>query len=163
MSAAQYRKYLAEQKPRSIQHKMGWPTSAEFKEAVRLPDRTLKLPFTLRLPMPPRELWPNSRANRFVRQRVKAAYKKECHFVALIAGGGGVPIKDKLIVDLRFVFTRSHRRADNDNLVASMKAALDALNELIWEDDAQVAIGAVEQVIGDLPGREWVELEIRWV
>lgn len=127
-------------------------------------DGTLRLPFTLCLPMPPRELWPNGRTHWRVKMRIIEDYKRECWMVARAACGKLTPIKGPLLVDLRFVFTPRHRRSDDDNLKASVKATIDSLSGLVWVDDRQVKIGTAEQVVESVPGlHEWVEMTIKAV
>ena len=141
-----------------------FPTMAQKQTAIRLPDGTLKLPFMLCLPMPPRELWPNGRTHWRVKMRIVEEYKRECFMTARGTCGKLTPINNELIVDLRFVFTPRHRQSDDDNLKASVKATLDSLSGFVWVDDQQVTIGTAVQVIESVPGlHEWVELTIKEV
>ena len=125
-------------------------------------DGQLILPFTLCLPVPPRALWGNGRVHWRAKQNIKESYKRECQEILMLMFRGLKPIKRPLVIDLRYVFTPSHRcPADDDNLIIAFKAGRDALNGVVWCDDRQVRTGRVTQVVEKSPGLlEWLEVTI---
>ncbi len=85
------------------------------------------------LPWPPKELSPNARPHRMELARVKKRYRKACSNTALVQGAGPI---EAASLSMRLVFVPPDRRArDVDNCVASLKAGLDGLADVLMVDD----------------------------
>ena len=97
----------------------------------------------MRLDWPADELNPNARPHYLTLAREKRAAKRQAHFAAWAAQwhlqrelvAGETPLQ----VHLRFV-PPSVRNRDEDNLVASMKAALDGLATALCVNDSRFRI-----------------------
>jgi crossover junction endodeoxyribonuclease RusA len=97
----------------------------------------------VRLAWPAHELSPNARVHHMTHARAKKAAKRQAHFAAWEAHwhlqrdlvAGDAPLQ----VHLRFV-PPYHRARDEDNAVASMKAALDGLAAALCIDDRRFRI-----------------------
>jgi crossover junction endodeoxyribonuclease RusA len=94
------------------------------------------------LPLPAKNLSPNSRCH----WRAKAAAVKAYRSAALIAAyAKGKPRFESANVQCKFYF-RDSRRRDGDNLLASMKSAFDGLVDAgIFSDDAGLTHLPVEK------------------
>lgn len=90
------------------------------------------------LPWPPTELSPNGRLHWRQLAEAKAAYKHACKVQAKEQGLKPV-VADKLLVTLVF-YPPTRRKFDLDNLLARMKAGLDALSDVLMVDDYKWAI-----------------------
>lgn len=94
-------------------------------------------PITVTLPLPPNELKPNARPHHMAKANKVKKYRLTAQLQALHAGGSG-----------RFWTTASikidyyHRTAafmDRDNIIATMKAAIDGLTDAgVLDDDRDV-------------------------
>lgn len=92
------------------------------------------------LPYPPAKLSPNSRCHWAQKARVFAAYKFQCH--ALLSQHRPA-LWGRDSFELRFLPPDRHRR-DLDNMLASSKAALDALSEVCGVDDSKFSLKIVK-------------------
>jgi crossover junction endodeoxyribonuclease RusA len=85
------------------------------------------------LPWPPAKLSPNARAHWAVKAKAFKTYKFQC-FALLSQHRDALRGRDSF--GLKFLPPDKHRR-DLDNMLASSKAALDALSEVTGVDDSQ--------------------------
>lgn len=92
----------------------------------------------IELPWPPRELSPNARPHWAQLAKAKKQYRLLCFVLARRAGvrGGMVTADKRLRVAMTF-YPPVKRHRDKDNLLASMKAALDGLADALLVDDRQ--------------------------
>lgn len=102
----------------------------------------------LELPWPPKELSPNDTSHWAKKARAKKAYGMAAHF-SCFAIGNHRPKTQSVKVTLTFCPPNRIRR-DLDNMLASMKSALDGISSAIDIDDSlfQIAIGWGEIVKG---------------
>ena len=83
--------------------------------------------------LPPRELSPNARLNRFRQNRVKRRVQDD--IIALMLEQGW-PMRPMPQADIHVSFGLPDKRVrDMDNLISSCKAMLDALKTRVIEDD----------------------------
>lgn len=96
---------------------------------------------TVTLPWPDKALSPNGGGRSWQKKhRVKKAYKRECWAELKAQGVRNAPA-GRLSVAL--TFHPPHVRAyDQDNLIARMKAGLDALSDVLGVDDSLFELGA---------------------
>jgi crossover junction endodeoxyribonuclease RusA len=112
-------------------------------------------PIRLELPWPPAQLSPNARVGWQTKARATKAYRNDCMWVAYAYrnrkkfSGDPLPEFGAAPVTVTPVFyTRTRQRMDIDNLVASIKSALDGLTGAgYWADDSQVSLGAPRREI----------------
>lgn len=90
---------------------------------------------SLDLPWPSKDLQPNARVNRFVKARAVKKARADATWCAKAAGIGRIEAK-KLLVTLTFTPPNRIRR-DTDNLLASMKAAIDGIADATGVDDSK--------------------------
>lgn len=89
------------------------------------------------LPWPPTQLSPNSTHHWAVKNLHRQRYKQTCYWLAFEAGiRPNVKYKGPFAVHLKFI-PPTRRRRDEDNLVASMKAAIDGLAQAMGVDDSE--------------------------
>ncbi len=93
---------------------------------------------TIELPWPPKALSPNARVHWAQLARARKQYRMLAFVLACKAGvlGGQVKGVGRLKVALTF-YPPVMRHRDKDNLLASMKAALDGLADALLVDDRQ--------------------------
>lgn len=118
---------------------------------------------TLTLPWPPRLLSPNARpAHWSALARAKKLYRAACATQARMQGAAalaGPP--ESLAVHLRFV-PPDRRRRDIDNLIASAKAGLDGLADVLQVDDSRWRLTAeLPEAGGEIGGFLRVEVSRR--
>jgi crossover junction endodeoxyribonuclease RusA len=90
----------------------------------------------LTLPWPPKELNPNTRhAHWAPLARAKGRYRHACATIALSQGARRMDAQ-KLSVSLTF-YPPDRRHRDADNCLASMKAGLDGLADVLGVDDSK--------------------------
>lgn len=114
-----------------------------------LPDRTLRVT----LPLPLRELSPNSRCHWARKAAAKKKYRSWAAAAAWAAKGSWA-VRES--VRLKIVLYARDRRSkwDRDNLIAAMKAAIDGLADAgIVYDDRGVSLDDPEIVFGDKDAR----------
>lgn len=114
----------------------------------------MTLNFTL--PWPPSALNPNQRQHWRRHAAAKKAYRLACGFHARHQGVGCLP-PAKLLVSLKFV-PPDRRSRDLDNLIASMKAGLDGLADVLGVDDACFTLQAELLTDGTVGGFVRVEV-----
>jgi Holliday junction resolvase RusA-like endonuclease len=95
---------------------------------------------TITLPLPHKVLSPNSKPNRFVLARYRKSYRRTAWLMAMDtinrAGFREPPRMAAVFVELRFFF-KVERRHDADNLIGSMKSAMDGFTDAgVWTDDS---------------------------
>lgn len=93
---------------------------------------------TVTLPWPPRDLSPNARVHHMALAKVKKAYKQACAWQA-VAQGVKPMTKDALHLNITFV-PPDKRHRDLDNMLASIKAGLDGLRDVLGVDDSNWAL-----------------------
>lgn len=108
----------------------------------------------IRLPWPPKELSPNSPVHHHALARAKKKYGTECGW-ELKAQGLKKIEADELHLSIVF-YPPDNRRRDLDNMLASIKAGLDAISKQIDVDDSkwELSIKKSEKIGG------YVEIEI---
>lgn len=91
------------------------------------------------LQLPPKELQPNARAGRWDRIKAVKSYRQAAKVAALNVrrANGNVTLQPPVQLDIAFYFSLKRAR-DEDNLIASLKPALDGLvdSKLIQGDDS---------------------------
>ena len=90
---------------------------------------------TVLFPWPPRELSPNSRVHWTKKHRATKAYKTSCWY----ACHAERPMLPYTYLNIKFS-PPSARRADLDNMLASFKAGIDAISEVLGVDDSKFTI-----------------------
>lgn len=95
----------------------------------------------IRFPWPPRELSPNTRHAHWASlARAKRRFRAACGLLARSQGVGRIE-SEKIALSL--VFRPPNRRArDLDNCIASMKAGLDGLADVLGVDDSRWTLTA---------------------
>ena len=93
---------------------------------------------TVTLPWPPKDLSPNARVHHMALAKVKKAYKLACAWQA-VAQGVKPMTKDALHLNITFV-PPDKRHRDLDNMLASIKAGLDGLRDVLGVDDSNWAL-----------------------
>lgn len=99
----------------------------------------------LHLPLPPKEASPNWRGHWAPKAKATNRYRWNCKIVALAKG-----MKHRGPTTVRYSFHfKDWRRRDPDNLVASMKAALDGIRDsgMIPDDSARDVVLLAPQVV----------------
>jgi crossover junction endodeoxyribonuclease RusA len=106
---------------------------------------------TFTFPWPPKMLNPNTPGNVFAKARAKKAYRTACKRIVDETEGHMPPMgpDDALRVSMRF-YPPNKRSRDWDNLMASMKAALDGLADGLGVNDSlfRPAVEVDEQIGG---------------
>lgn len=87
------------------------------------------------LPWPPKGLSPNDRPHRMELARLKKRYRSACALTAISQGAARLQA-EQLEVNLVFV-PPNKRPRDVDNCVASVKAGLDGLADVLGVDDSR--------------------------
>lgn len=91
------------------------------------------------LPWPSRDLSPNARVHRMAKARAVKKYRTDCHHAALAAGLRTMSA-DRLLITMTFC-PPIKRHHDDDNLVARMKPARDAISDVTGIDDKFFSMG----------------------
>ena len=89
----------------------------------------------IRLPWPPADLSPNSRAHHMARARAVKKYRTDAGLMALAKGCRDLGC-ERLTVEITF-YPPDNRRRDTDNMLASIKAGLDGIADATGVDDSQ--------------------------
>lgn len=91
----------------------------------------------IELPWPPKELNPNRRCHYMAKARKTKEYRQACGMTGIAEGlrrrdygDGDIPIRFDF-------FPPDNRRRDQDNLIASMKAAQDGLADAMGVNDSR--------------------------
>ena len=106
------------------------------------------------LPWPPKELSPNARGHWTVTSRAKNAYRLACAWQAKAQGARKIEAE---ALHLTLTFYPPTRRAfDLDNALASMKAGLDGLADVLGVDDSRWTLAIAKA--GDIGGMVRVEI-----
>lgn len=88
------------------------------------------------LPWPPRILWPNSRPHHMALYRARKAYKSRCATHCLIIPRQAFIGADRLSAYITFRIPDARRR-DMDNMLAAIKAGIDAASDHVGVDDSR--------------------------
>ena len=89
------------------------------------------------LPWPPKQLSPNTTAHWAVKNLHKQRYKQACYWLAMEAGiRPNQKYKGPFAVHMKFI-PPTRRNRDEDNLIASMKAALDGIADAMGVNDTE--------------------------
>jgi len=92
-------------------------------------------PCSVSLPWPPPALSPNGRKHRMAVARIKKQYRADCAWSTIAAGVRRV---DATALLVRITFHPPDARArDTDNMLASIKAGLDGVADVIGIDDSR--------------------------
>lgn len=97
----------------------------------------------IELPWPDRALNPNARAHFMVKARAAKAYRVAAGWAAkaaLASGEPEIPQEGKIRVGVVFVPPNNRRRLDLDNALASIKAGLDGLADVLKVNDVRFAL-----------------------
>lgn len=114
------------------------------------------LPCAVSLPWPPRALSPNGRKHRMAVARVKKQYRADCAWSTIAAGVRRI---DATAVRVRITFHPPDARArDTDNMLASLKAGLDGVADVIGIDDSRWTL-VIARGAPAAPGRVDLALE----
>jgi crossover junction endodeoxyribonuclease RusA len=108
------------------------------------------------LPWPTANLSPNSRAHYMIRHKEKKAYRQACAWQAKSQGLGRDWSDEKISVHLTF-FPPDKRQRDHDNMIASMKAGIDGLADVMGVNDHRFVISS--EVVEDIGGMVKVKIE----
>lgn len=88
------------------------------------------------LPWPPRILWPNARVHHMVLYRAKKEYGERCAWYCLACKTKELHGAER--VNARITFhPPDRRRRDMDNMLAAIKAGIDAVAEHVMVDDSK--------------------------
>lgn len=115
------------------------------------------------LPWPPRALSPNGRpAHWAVRNKAKKAQRNAADALAREAGLHRVKVPEVATVNVTLTACPKPRGPypDDDNLIASLKAARDAIAAVMGVDDARFRIQPVQRGDRCRDGAVLVELEV---
>lgn len=109
------------------------------------------------LPWPPTALSPNARGHWSKLAKAKKAYREACAWTAKLHGASPIQA-DRLHLTLEFV-PPSRRAFDLDNALASCKAGLDGLADVLCVDDSRWSLTIRKAPDGEIGGmvRVWVE------
>lgn len=107
-------------------------------EKIASPDE-MPMVLTTNLPWPPKELNPNARVHWAKLAKVKKSYRQHCAWQAVRDGLKRQSPECAPAVHLTFC-PPNKRRRDWDNLLASMKAGLDGLSDVLGIDDSRFRI-----------------------
>jgi crossover junction endodeoxyribonuclease RusA len=89
------------------------------------------------LPWPPSALSPNARHGHWASlARARRAYRAACAWQAKAQGVGSLPADARPLVSITFV-PPDRRARDRDNMLASIKAGLDGLADVLRCDDSR--------------------------
>ena len=101
-------------------------------------------------------LSPNARAHWSRKNRAAQDYRALAKYAAL-QDGPLDPLLGPLSVEVRVLWPARRRKADADNALASVKAAVDGLTDAgVWGDDRQIVRMSIEQEKLDKVGRaQW--------
>lgn len=110
------------------------------------------------LPWPDKRLSPNARQHWAQIARAKKAAKRTAYYTALEAGLGKIEAT-AIKVRLSF-FPPDQRPRDTDNMIASMKAALDGVSQAIGVDDSKWTLEVSPR--GPIEKHGMVKIELEW-
>lgn len=111
------------------------------------------------LPWPDKRLSPNARGHWASLARAKKAAKRTAYYTVLEAGIGKIEA-DSLSVKYSF-FPPDRRARDDDNILASLKAAADGIAMAIGIDDSKWAISIAPR--GPIERAGMVKVQLEWV
>lgn len=101
------------------------------------------------LPVPPKELRPNSRVHYMQKARMTKVYRETVAIIAM-SGRGAKPKWKEAEIRLTLRLGRGCKQQDPDNVLSSAKAAIDGLVDAgILAGDRQIRYLPVEQVLDD--------------
>lgn len=114
------------------------------------------------LPIPPKPLHPNARPHYMTKARAAKAYRAEAQWEAFQECGDSVgPGLKSARVQITW-YSKTKRRPDADNALASLKSAFDGFTDAgVWEDDRDTDYAPIVFAVDKLNPR--VEVEIRAV
>jgi hypothetical protein len=113
------------------------------------------------LPLPPDDLWPNSRPHFQAKARTVKRYRNLCHLLALDAGNRARWGAPAAVASIATTWRMKLRKRDPDNCIASLKAALDGLADAkIIANDRDLTI-LPPVVLGRVEWRQAVPKELR--
>lgn len=113
---------------------------------------------TVTLPWPPKELSPNFRGHWTTVARAKKSYREACAWTAKLHGASPIQA-DRLHLTLEFV-PPSRRAFDLDNALASCKAGLDGLADVLGVDDSRWSLTIRKASEGEIGGMVKVNVRI---
>lgn len=103
--------------------------------------------------MPPRECSPNGGWSMKARMRGKKAFREEAKKAAAyttIGDASWMSEAKEILVDIEIEWAQGRKRMDDDNAIASCKAARDGIAEiLLGGDDRKLKMGKLTQVRGE--------------
>ena len=109
------------------------------------------------LPWPPKELSPNARVHWRTSAQKRAAYKESCFWLTKQASAGWEPRFCDIPLTVTFV-QPDMRKRDVDNMLASIKSALDGVATALGVNDRQFRPLTVDWKRGGKPGLVVVEI-----
>lgn len=105
---------------------------------------------TIILPWPQKELSPNFRGHWATVAKAKKAYREACAWTAKLHGASPIHA-DQLHLTLEFV-PPNRRAFDLDNALASIKAGLDGLADVLGVDDSRWSLTIMKAPEGEIGG-----------
>ena len=101
--------------------------------------------FTIELPLPPQEIRPNWRGHWAAKARKVKEYRSRAKWAVITALADRGELLAELPIEQATVrvtmLNKTARKMDQDNLIASMKSAMDGLTDAgVWSDDRDVTI-----------------------
>lgn len=114
------------------------------------------------LPWPPRELSPNGRPHWREKWKASIAQKRTAHGLALEAGLHLWAVPDAASVQMRIMACPKSGKAypDDDNLIASLKGARDAIAAVLRVDDSRFRVAEPTKGERCKDGAVVVEIEV---
>jgi crossover junction endodeoxyribonuclease RusA len=112
----------------------------------------------LRLNWPPAVLSPNNRSHRMVKAKVTKSYRITCQWDAIVQGLKPMPEVATLPIEFVFHPPRAPGMMNVDNIVSSLKAALDGFADILKIDDSKFRIVWPREFAQPVTGGEVVAL-----
>lgn len=110
-------------------------------------------PFTVDAPWPHANLSPNARQHPIRLGAIRKRYKAACIAAFMGQGLRGMKLAEGATLNVTLTFTPTVTRAhDHDNLIARMKAGLDALAATIGVDDSRFRLQPITILKADRHG-----------
>ena len=88
------------------------------------------------LPWPPRILWPNARVHHMALYRAKKLYAEQCAWLCIDLKTKEMYGAERVNARITF-FPPDRRRRDMDNMLAAIKAGIDAVASHVGVDDSK--------------------------
>lgn len=110
------------------------------------------------LSWPPRALWPNARVHYMALHKAKKAYAEECRWCCKLVRLPQMTDAKRLNASITFA-PPDRRRRDMDNMLAAIKAGIDAVAAHVGVDDSKWTMTLTLAKPTDGPGQVRIALE----